>query len=92
MSYDPYPEPALSPEEETLDERHRTMHQDMAQDHRRFPWGVVITVCILLYPGVAWGVFQFRHPTANSSVFWTHLPTVLSFGTVEEFRPKPQHR
>lgn len=57
--------------------------------HHRLAWAPVLFPILVFYPVVAWAVFQFRHPIANESVFWTHFATVMSFGEVPEFQSKP---
>lgn len=46
----------------------------------------VFAILFLIYASVATKIFQFRHPKANSWIFWHEPVKVLTFGTVQEYK------
>lgn len=47
---------------------------------------VIAFILFCMYAAIATKIFQFRHPKANSMIFWHEPKAVLTLGTVKEYK------
>lgn len=46
----------------------------------------MLTVCAILYQGIAWQVFQWRNPTANEMSFYRNFIDVATWRKLPEYQ------
>ena len=51
-----------------------------------FPYLSIALFAVLLYVGIAWGVFQWRNPKSNEMSFYRHFWSVVTMEKMEKYQ------